>query len=89
MVFATYYSEEELVELSECCIGQLASENPANRRTAAETLPLLCQQCLKPVKCIKWSIAHMVQGGYYHGDVIGLCYWCICVCHREEYCNLL
>ena len=51
------------MELSESCVEQLASENPANRRTAAETLPLLCQQCMKPVKCTKWSIAHMMQGG--------------------------
>lgn len=52
-------------EFAECCLEQLASENPSNRRTAAEVLPLLCQQCLKPVKCTKWSIAHMMQGGYY------------------------
>ena len=62
MVFGTYYSEEELVELCQSCLLQLSSENPANRRTAAETLPLICQQCLKPVKCTKWSIAHMMQG---------------------------
>ena len=63
MVFGTYYSEEQLVELSKCCVEQLASQNAANRRTSAETLPLLCQQCIKPVKCTKWSIAHMMQGG--------------------------
>ena len=66
MVFGTYYGEEELVQLAECCLKQLASQNPANRRTAAETLPLLCQQCMKPVKCTKWSIAHMMQGGCGH-----------------------
>ena len=62
-MFGTYYSEEEIVQLAEGCLDQLASENPANRRTAAETLPVLCQQCLKPSKCTKWSIAHVMEGG--------------------------
>ena len=70
LVFGTHYSEEELVQLAECCLGQLSSENPANRRTAAEALPLVCQNCLKPVKCTKWSIAHVVQGGCVHVDIV-------------------
>ena len=66
MVFSSYYSEDELVQLSQCCLEQLASQNAANRRTAAETLSLLCQYCMKPIKCTKWSVAHMMQGGCGH-----------------------
>lgn len=81
MVFGTYYSEEELVELSQCCLQQLASENPANRRTAAETLPMLCQQCLKPVKCTKWSIAHVMQGVLCVLDSEAMEIMCLCLQH--------